>query len=94
MERPSHPCLHSCRCPYLLDIGVWARFLAAIALFVLAEGKIEDQLRQTLKQFTRVPLPAPTSFAPAARAVTTALKRRDSRMAEAICIVLALAASE
>jgi len=79
--------------PYLLDIGVWARFAIAIAAMTLAEGQVEGQLRQTLKQFTQAPLLAPTSFEPAARAVTTALKRRDSRLAEAVCIVAAIALS-
>jgi hypothetical protein len=79
--------------PYLLDLGVWARFVIAIAAFTLAEGRVEAQLRQTLNQFTRAPLIAPASFEAAADAVATALKRRDSRIAEAVCIVLALAIS-
>lgn len=79
--------------PYLLDMGVWARFVIAIAVFTLAEGRVEEQLRETLKQFTRAPLLAPASFEPAAKAVTKALKQRDSRTAETICLVLALAAS-
>jgi hypothetical protein len=45
------------------------------------------------RQFTRAPLLAPTSFEQAARAVSAALKQRDSRAAEAICIVLAIALS-
>ena len=79
--------------PYILDIGVWARFVIAIAVFIHAEGRVEEQLRQTLRQFTRAPLLAPTSFEQAARAVSAALKQRDSRAAEAICIVLAIALS-
>ncbi|MDW6022895.1 hypothetical protein SAZ10_14120 [Mesorhizobium sp. BAC0120] len=79
--------------PYLLDIGVWARFAIAIAAFTLAEGRVEEQLRETLKQFTRAPLLGPASFEPAAVAVTSALKQRDSRVAEAVCIVAAIALS-
>src|SRR5262245_41298888 len=79
--------------PYLLDIGVWARFVVAIAAFTLAEGRVERQLRQTLRQFTLAPLLAPTSFEPAARAVASSLKLRDSRVAEAVCVVLAIALS-
>jgi len=79
--------------PYLLDIGVWARFVVAIAAFTLAEGRVEQQLRQTLRQFTLAPLLAPTSFEPAARAVAASLKLRDSRVAEAVCVALAIALS-
>ncbi len=79
--------------PYLLDLGAWARFAIAIAAFTLAEGRVEEQLRRTLRQFTKAPLLAPTSFEAAAQAVTTALKWRDSRLVEAICIVLAIGAS-
>lgn len=79
--------------PYLLDIGVWARFVIAVAAFTLAEGRVEEQLRQTLKQFTLAPLIAPTSLEPAASEVATALKQRDSRVAEAVCVVLAIALS-
>ncbi len=62
--------------PYLLDLGAWARFAIAIAAFTLAEGRVEEQLRRTLRQFTKAPLLAPTSFEAAAQAVTTALKWR------------------
>jgi hypothetical protein len=79
--------------PYLLDPGVWARFAIAIAAFTLAEGRIEEAIRQTLQQFTAAPLLAPASFGAAAAAVVTALKRRDSRIAEGICITLAAALS-
>src|SRR5262245_34298498 len=79
--------------PYLLDIGVWARFAIAIAAFTLAEGRVEEQLRHTLKQFTEAPLLAPASLEPAAAAVTAALKQRDSRVAEAVCIVAAIVLS-
>ena len=79
--------------PYLLDLGVWARFVIAIAAFTLAEGRVEEQLRQTLRQFTRAPLLSPASFEAAAAAVTAALRQRDSRVAEIVCLVFAYALS-
>lgn len=75
--------------PYLLDMGVWARFFVAIALFLLMEKKVEERLRTCLLQFVRAPLLAPGSFEAAANAVTRALKRRDAKFAEAICLLIA-----
>lgn len=79
--------------PYLQDFSVWARFLVAIALFVLVERQVETKLRATLRQFVAAPILAPSSFEKAAAAVTTTLRRRDSRLAEIICLVLAIFAS-
>jgi hypothetical protein len=77
---------------YLGDLGVWARFVAGIGAFVLAEQQVERGLRIKLGQFLKAPLIAPSSVAPFAEAVTTALARRDSRVAEATCLVLAIVA--
>jgi len=76
--------------PYLLDAGAWARFVVAIALFVLSEKLVEDQLHSKLAQFTRAPLIEPSSFAAAATAVATALKRRNDRTAEFMCLIIAV----
>ncbi len=78
---------------YLGDLGVWARFVVAIGAFVLAEQQVERGLRIKLGQFLKAPLIAPGSVAPFAQAVTTALERRDSRVAEAVCLVLAIVAA-
>lgn len=75
--------------PYLLDLGAWARFFVAIALFLLMEKMVEERLRTCLLQFVRAPLLAPGSFEAAATAVTRALKRRDAKFAEAICLLIA-----
>lgn len=74
---------------YLVDPTVWARFLLAIGAFMLAEQQIEVQLREKLRQFLSAPIIAPTSFDTAARAVANALRRRDSRTAEAVCLLVA-----
>lgn len=76
--------------PYLLAPGVWARFFIAVGLFILMERQVEERLRVHLGQFARAPLLAPGSFEPAAAAVTRALKRRDGRLAEGICLLIAI----
>jgi hypothetical protein len=77
---------------YLLDLSTWARFFIAIAAFVLAERQVERGLRVKLQQFLKAPLLAPGSQETAAVAVSAALRERDSRLAELISLVLALAA--
>jgi len=79
--------------PYLLDPGAWARFFIAVGLFILMERQVEERLRKHLAQFARAPLLAPGSFEPAAEAVTKALKRRDSRLAEIVCLIIAIIAT-
>ncbi|HEV7310889.1 hypothetical protein [Ensifer sp.] len=78
---------------FLTDPGVWAKFFIAIAAFVLAEQQVERGLRIKLGQFSRAPLIAPTSMPAAAQAISTALKRRDSRLAELVCLGLAALAA-
>jgi hypothetical protein len=53
------------------------------------ERQVEERLRMHLAQFAQAPLLAPESFEPAAEAVTKALKRRDSRLAEIVCLIIA-----
>ena len=79
--------------PYLLDAGAWARFFIAVGLFILMERQVEERLRMHLAQFERAPILAPGSFEPAAEAVTRALKRRDSRLAEVVCLAIAIIAT-
>jgi hypothetical protein len=79
--------------PYLLDLGVWARFVIAVGLFILMERQIEQTLRAKLRPFVRAPILAPQSFEPAAAAVVHALEQRDSRLAETICLSIAIVAS-
>jgi hypothetical protein len=76
--------------PYLLALAPWSRYFIAVGLFVLMERQIEERLRIFLHQFVRAPMLAPASFGPAARAVNKALRRRDSRLAEAVCLLLAV----
>ena len=76
--------------PYLLELGVWARFFIAVGLFVLMERQVEERLSTYLGHFARAPLLAPNSFEAAAVAVTRALRQRNARTAEAICLAIAI----
>lgn len=76
---------------YLMDPGAWAKFFIAIAAFVLAEEQVERGLRIKLRHFIQAPLLAPEAIPLAAKAVSTALRQRDSRVAELVCLVIALA---
>lgn len=78
---------------YLSDLGVWGRFVIGIGAFVLAEQQVERGLHVKLGQFLKAPLIAPAAVRPFAEAVATALARRDSRVAEAVCLVVAIAAA-
>lgn len=77
--------------PFLLDLGAWARFFVAMGVFVLMERMVEERLRSHLRQFARAPLIAPGAQPAAAEAVVRALRRRDGRLAELACVVLAYA---
>jgi hypothetical protein len=77
--------------PFLLDLGAWARFVVALAIFVLMERLVEMRLRAHLRQFARAPLLAPAAMPAAAEAVVRALGRRDARLAELVCVVAAYA---
>jgi len=79
--------------PFLLDPWPWSRFFVAVGLLVLMERNVEERLEQHLRHFARAPLLAPAAFEPAARAVTKALRRRDSALAESLCLAAAVAAS-
>jgi hypothetical protein len=79
--------------PFLLDLGAWARFFLAIAIFVLMERLVEERLRVHLRQFASAPLLAPAAMPAAAEAVVRALRRRDARLAELVCVVAAYAAT-
>jgi hypothetical protein len=77
--------------PFLLDWGIWARFVLAIAVFVLMERLVNDRLKLHLRQFADTPLLAPGAMAAAAAAVERALRRRDLPLADLVCVVLAYA---
>lgn len=65
---------------FIMDPGAWAKFLIALSTFVLAEQQVELGLR--LEQFVKAPLIAPILLPAAANALATALRRRNSTIAE------------
>ena len=79
--------------PFVLELGMWARFVFGVGLFVLSEQQVEKRLRGTFHQLTEAPLLAPGSKESAARAVVAALRRRDFWLAELACVLLAAAVS-
>jgi len=78
---------------YIADISVWARFVIAIGLLVLAEQRLEKSLQEKLRQLIAAPIVLPSSLTEAARAVNHALVRRNSRIAEGICLLVAIVAA-
>ncbi len=88
---PASLSLESGQGRYLMDPGAWAKFFIAIAAFVLAEDQVERGLRLKLRHFVQAPLLAPAAIPMAATAVSTALRQRDSRVAELVCLAIALA---
>jgi hypothetical protein len=79
--------------PYLFDYGAWARFFIATGLFLLTEQQVEEGLRAKLDHFVKARIIAPGSLAEAAQAVATALKQRNSPIAEFVCLALAIGAA-
>jgi hypothetical protein len=74
--------------PFLLDIVVWARFFVAVGAFILAEQMPENSHLETLRQFGRAPMIASGSLQDGIRAVLAACRRRDSHLAEAVCLMV------
>ena len=79
--------------PFMLELGMWARFVFGVGLFVLSEREVEKRLHRSFKRLTAAPLLAPASMADAATAVVAAMKRRDYWVAELGCLVLAAGVS-
>lgn len=76
---------------YLTDVGLWGRFVLAIGAVVLAEEQVEERLRVKLRHFLAAPLIAPQSMPAAAAAVSEALRLRNSRVAELVCLAIGYA---
>jgi hypothetical protein len=79
--------------PYLADVGAWSKFFVAIGCFVLSEQSIEAALGKKLHQALSEPLRGPSSCKVAAEAVNKALRRRDAKWPDLICLALAAIAS-
>jgi len=74
---------------FLADPGTWAKFFIAIGAFFIAEQQVEIGLHQKLRQLVSAPILTPLSIRTAAVAVNKALRRRNSKLAEVACLILA-----
>jgi len=74
---------------FLLDLGVWARFVLAIAIFFLMERMVDERLRQHLRQFAETPLLSHSAIPQGVQAVNRALRRRELVVPELVCLLLA-----
>jgi hypothetical protein len=76
------------RLPFLTDFAAPARFLLALPLMLWAEGVMAGRFRDAARQFVAADL-IPDSQRPAfLAACRLAVSRRDSRLAEAIILVI------
>lgn len=78
---------------YVADVTVWARFVIGIGALVFAEQQVEKSLQEKLQQAVSAPIIAPSSLTEAAYAVNQALVRRNSRIAEILCVLIAAVAA-
>jgi hypothetical protein len=78
---------------FLLDFSAYARFLLAVAIFVLMEPMAEQRLRRLVSHFVESGLVLQTQLPTAAATLLKALQRRDSRTAEIVALVVAYALS-
>jgi hypothetical protein len=79
--------------PFLLDFGAYARFILAVAIFVLMEPMAERRLRRLTSQFVESGLILPAQLPAAAAALLKAVRLRDSRIAEIVVLLVAYAIS-
>ena len=74
------------RVPFLLDIEVHTRLLAALPLFIVAELVVHQRMRPLVRQFLERDLIAPESRARFDSAVASALRLRNSVVMELLFI--------
>lgn len=79
--------------PFLLHLPVLSRFLLGIGLLIAMEPVAEAQLGTVLRPLLSPPLLAPGARSAAASAATVAVRRRNSRLAEIVCLVVACGCS-
>jgi hypothetical protein len=74
------------RVPFLADIEVHVRFLVALPLLILAELVVHQRMRPVMRQFVERGLIADTSRARFDAALPSALRLRNSLLAEVLLI--------
>lgn len=79
--------------PFLYDIGAQVRFLVAVPVLVLAEVPIGRGLREAAGRFLSTHLVREKDLGRFNQIFVEALRRRDSRLAEILCVILVYTAS-
>lgn len=79
--------------PYLLQLTVWARFFAAVGIFVAMEEFLQEHLEVNIRPLLFTPLMPDKSREATAEALSRAISRRNSVSAEIICLVAAIVMS-
>jgi len=79
--------------PFLSDIGIYARFLVAMPLLILAEPFVHYRLRNVILQFDARRVVPPVAEPGFDAAVASAMRLRDSMIAEAVVLFLAFVVS-
>jgi hypothetical protein len=75
---------------FLADPGVWAKFLAAPLLFIMAEPRIEGSIDRCIGALSSTPLISSKGLPFFNASLKTATFRRDSATAELLCAILAV----
>ncbi len=76
---------------FLADPGVWAKFLAAPLLFIIAEPKIERSIDRCIGMLSSIPLVSQQGGPSFEASLKAAMTRRNSGTAELSCAILAVA---
>lgn len=74
---------------FLLSLPVLSRFFLGVGLLVIMEPVAEHQLAKVCRPLLSVPLLAPGSASAARSAVDVSVRRRNSRLAELVCLAVA-----
>lgn len=77
--------------PFLLDLEVHVRFLVTLPLLIVAEMVVHQRMRPVARQFVERGLIAPSSRARFDAALASALRLRNSAVAETVLLVLVYA---
>lgn len=75
--------------PFLLYLPALSRFLIGVGVLIAMEPVAEHHLSGVLRPLLRAPLLAPSAFPAARTAAVLAIRRRNSRLAEAVCLAIA-----
>ena len=78
------------RVPFLCDIETWARFLIALPVLLFAEVMVHQRLRRVIGQFTERGMVTEEVRPQFDAALSSAVRLRDSKMAELIILVTVL----